>query len=97
MLQPSKPQAVVIVGWGTIRNDGQIFLSTIRESNGVVHTDPTFPTNVQQAANQPIAVTLGITPQRPLPVAITGIKAGTDWDPIHTKVDSQEASRGPGK
>ena len=86
-LQPTKPQPVVVVGWGSVQNNGQIFLSTVTDPSGIVHTDSTLQVKIQQS--QPIAVTLGATPQNPLPVGITGIKAGTNWEPIRTKTEPQ--------
>ena len=44
---------------------------------------------------QPLAVTLRGTPDQPLPVAITGIRAGAQWDEIRVKVE-QPLSRLPG-
>ena len=44
---------------------------------------------------QPLAVTLRGTQDQPLPVAITGIKAGAQWDEIRVKVE-QPLSRRPG-
>ena len=44
---------------------------------------------------QPLAVTLRGTPDQPLPVAITGIRAGAQWDEIRVKVE-QPLSRRPG-
>ena len=36
---------------------------------------------------QPLAVTLRGTPEQPLPVAITGVRAGAQWDEIRVKLD----------
>jgi hypothetical protein len=44
---------------------------------------------------QPLAVTLRGTQDQPLPVAITGIRAGAPWDEIRVKVE-QPLSRRPG-
>ena len=44
---------------------------------------------------QPLAVTLRGTPDQPLPVAITGIRAGAQWDEIRVKVE-QPLTRRPG-
>jgi len=44
---------------------------------------------------QPLAVTLRGTQDQPLPVAITGIRAGAQWDEIRVKVE-QPLSRRPG-
>ncbi len=53
------------------------------------------PVAIQPGA-QPLPVSLGVTPQQPLPVAVTGIKAGADWDEIRAKVEQPLTGR-PGK
>jgi hypothetical protein len=93
VLQPTKPQAVVIVGWGSLRSDGQVFLSTVKEQNGVVHSDPTLHMKIEQNPQQPLPVTLGVTPQHPLPVGINTIKAGAEWEPIRTKSEPAQAPK----
>jgi hypothetical protein len=102
------PQPVVIVGWGTVRSDGQVFVNTVRDVGGFTRTDGTLPVavqatrqqplpvSIQQPTGQPLAVSLGVTTQRPLPVAVHGLKIGVDWDPIRTKVDAQPLTRYPG-
>jgi hypothetical protein len=48
-------------------------------------------------ARQPVAVSLNATPQRPLPVALTGIRPATqDWEPIRVRIDPQPATPRPG-
>jgi Ni,Fe-hydrogenase III small subunit len=103
-----QPQPVVIVGWGTVRSDGKVFVNTVRDVGGFSRTDATLPVavqatrqqplpvSIQQTAGQPLAVSLGVTTQRPLPVAVHGLKIGADWDPVRTKVDNQPLTRFPG-
>ena len=106
-IEPNRPQAVVVVGWGTVRSDGQVFVNTVRDATGGTRTDTTLPVAVQatrqqplpvaiQQGSQPLAVSLGVTPQRPLPVGITAIRTGVEWDAIRTKVDAQPLTRYPG-
>ena len=108
LLQQTKPQPVVVVGWGSVRDDGQIFLSTVKSPTGAVQSDPTLHVRIQQPAQQPIPVTLGVTPQQPLPVAlgvtpqqplpvaVTAIKAVSDWEPVRTKAEPQPGQAMPG-
>jgi hypothetical protein len=101
-----QPQPVVIVGWGTVRSDGKVFVNTVQDVAGFTRTDGTLPVALQATmerplpvalARQPIAVSLNATAQRPLPVAITGIKpGGPDWEQIRVKVDPQPPSARPG-
>jgi hypothetical protein len=112
MLQQSKAQPVVIVGWGALRADGQIVLNTIRDQSGVSRTDSTLPVALQatrepvpvaiQSTAHPLPVSLGVTPQQPLPVTVTGVQAGPQWDEIRVRVDQpvridQPVTRLPGK
>ena len=94
-LASGKPQAVVVVGWGTIRGDGDIQVTTVRDANGVVRTDPHLPVKVTPS-EEPLAVTLGVTPQRPLPVGLTAVTPGREWEPIRTKVEPQPGQAVPG-
>lgn len=107
LLHQPKPQPVVIVGWGTVRSDGQVLLNTVRDATGGTRTDSTLPVALQvtpqrplpvsiQPGAQPLSVSLGVTTQRPLPVAVTAIKAGADWDEVRATVD-QPLTRLPGK
>ncbi|MEO5822215.1 MAG: hypothetical protein ABIT71_17050 [Vicinamibacteraceae bacterium] len=104
--EDTRPQPVVVVGWGTVQVDGRVTLNMVRDANGL-HTDSTLPVAVQstpqrplpvvvQPGPRPIDVTVGATPQRPLPVSIHGIKTGAEWDTIRTKVDAQPLTRNPG-
>jgi hypothetical protein len=107
-LEARQPQPVVIVGWGTVRSDGKVFVNTVRDVGGFNRTDATLPVALQatrqqplpvaihQPGGQPLAVSLGVTPQRPLPVAITSLRAVGEWDPIRTKVDPQPTTARPG-
>src|SRR5690349_9187029 len=105
-IEQNRPQPVVVVGWGSVRSDGQVFVNTVRDAAGGTRTDSTLPVVLQatrqplpvaiQQGGQPIVVSLGVNVQHPLPVGITGIRAGNEWDPIRTKVDAQSLTRYPG-
>jgi hypothetical protein len=87
LLAPGKPQPVVIVGWGSMSQNGQIALSMTKAQDGTEHTNAILPVGVQQAAEDPIIVALPNTMQSPLPVAITAIRPVLDWEPIRTRVE----------
>jgi hypothetical protein len=97
-LSQSRPQPVVVVGWGKMRADGDIEVSTIRDRRGVVTSDPNMPVKVV-GSDIPVAVTLGVTPEHPLPVGLTAVTPGQDWEPIRTKVEPAPTQKvpGPGK
>ena len=96
ILQQVKPQPVVIVGWGSVRADGEIFLNTVKDANGTVHTDMMLPVKVMQKPTEPVAVTLEYTPEHPLSVGITAVKPGPDWEPIRAKVEPAPMQSKPG-
>jgi hypothetical protein len=101
-----KPQPVVVVGWGSMRDDGVVQLQRVRDATGMMRTDLTLPVALQVTserpvpvaiARQPVAVSLNATPQRPLPVALTAIRPATqDWDQIRVRIDPQPATPRPG-
>ena len=62
-LADTRPQPVVIVGWGTMRSDGQITLTTVKDRGGVVRTDPAVPVKVSEMPERAVDVTLGVTAQ----------------------------------
>lgn len=93
-LSGSKPQPVVIVGWGTMAADGDLRIATVRDRNGV-RTDPNLPIK-WTAGDEPVPVTLDVTPDHPLPVGITSVKAGAAWEPIRAKVEPQPGQAQPG-
>jgi hypothetical protein len=94
MINRVPAQPVVIVGWGTMDPQGQVALSLVKDANGVVHTDTDLAVRLRQ--NAPIPVSLSYTVQQPLPVGITGVKAGTDWEPIRVKAEPQPPEPMPG-
>jgi hypothetical protein len=102
---PGTPQAVYVVGWGTITK-GQLSISMVTDQNGT-HTNPTLPMQLQRPqepipvalgynTQNPMPVTLGSTLRSPLPVELSSIKAGASWDLIRTRVEQSATERTPG-
>jgi hypothetical protein len=91
-----RPQPVVIVGWGTLAGDGRILLTTVKDRNGSVRSDPVVPVRVQQMPDSPVSVSLDVTPQKPLPVGLTAVSPGREWEPIRTRVEPAPTQRTPG-
>jgi hypothetical protein len=96
ILSQVKPQPVVIVGWGSVRSDGEIFLNTVKDQNGTVHTDMMLPVKIMQKPKEPVAVTMEYTAEHPMPVGITAVKPGPDWEPIRTRVEPAPTQAKPG-
>ena len=106
-IEAAQPRPVVVVGWGTVRSDGKVFVNTVRDVGGFTRTDSTLPVALQATRQQPLpvsiqqtaplSVSLGVTTQRPLPVAVAAIKSGgLDWEQIRVKVDPQPPTPRPG-
>jgi len=95
-LVDTKPQPVVIVGWGTVRADGRIVVTTVKERDGTVHSDSTLPVRVNAMPEQAVNVSLGVTADHPLPVGLTAVTAGSAWEPIRTKVEPEPTRPKPG-
>jgi hypothetical protein len=95
-LADARPQPVVIVGWGTMRSDGQITLTTVKDQRGVVRTDPAVPVKVSEMPERAVDVTLGVTAQHPLPVGLVAVSPGPDWEPIRTKAEPEPTRPKPG-
>ena len=95
-LADTKPQPVVVVGWGSLNASGEIILRTINDAKGVAYTDPILPVRVQQMPEAPTPVTLGVTAERPLPVGLTAIVPGQHLEPVRTKVEPAPTRPQPG-
>ena len=95
-LADQRPQPVVVVGWGTLGIDGSIQRATNKERGGAERTDPTVPVAVREMPAGALAVSLGVSPQNPLPVGLTAIAPGPAWEPIRTKVEPAPTLSKPG-
>ena len=96
MVAQTKPQPVVLVGWGNVDNDGRVVLSTVRDQSGTIRSDTTFPVTAYSGP-QPLAVKMDVTFQQPLPFSVTGIKRVTDWEPIRAEVEPAPTPLKPGR
>src|SRR3954468_8477371 len=94
---PGRPQPVVIVGWGTMTQTGAVSVEWVRDArSGEVRTRNTLPVRVENAPTEPLAVTLPYTAQEPMPVGLTSVKPGRDWEPIRTKAEPELPRATPG-
>jgi hypothetical protein len=102
---PGGAQPVVVVGYGSVDQDGKISVRTISTSRTAFHTDPVVSVRAEQA----LPVKLPYTPQDPLPthvmtnaanplaVTVTAVqRSGPSWDPIRTQVEPEGARARPG-
>jgi Ni,Fe-hydrogenase III small subunit len=91
----TKPQPVVVVGWGSVRSDGEIFVQMAREGS-IVRTESAIPVNVQASPQRPLAVTLGVSDSRPLPVSLNSVRPAGVWEPVRVKVEPGPLTPRPG-
>jgi hypothetical protein len=92
---PGGVQPVVIVGWGSMDQQGKVSLRFVTD-NSVRRTDATLPVR----ADSPLSVKLQYSDENPLPakvfssaenplaVQISSIRKNADaWDPVRTQVE----------
>jgi hypothetical protein len=92
------PQPVVVVGWGTVRaSDGEVVVTTRQDSRGIAYTDPVMKVSLHDVPEQPLSVRLGVTAEHPLPVGLTAIHPGVDWEPVRVRVEAAPTQRRPGE
>jgi hypothetical protein len=94
-LAPTKPQPVVVVGWGSVRSDGEILVQMAREGS-VVRTESAIPVAVQASPQRPLAVTLGVSDSRPLPVSLNSVRPAGIWEPVRVAVEPGPLTPRPG-
>jgi hypothetical protein len=100
-------QPVVIVGTGTLDQQGTVTVSFIQQ-DGVRRTDPTLPVALPYTTARPLPVALPYTgsspmPARltngsdaPIPVEISAVRKVGEWEPIRTSVEDAPARKKPG-
>ena len=89
-------QPVVIVGTGTLDQQGTVTVNFIRQPDGPARTDPTVPVALPYTPAKPMPSQLFYTPEAPLPVQITAVKKTGEWEPIRAKVEEAPVKPKPG-
>ena len=89
-------QPVVVVGTGTLSQDGTVVVRYVKQPDGKLRTDPTLPVKLPYTAAEPLPVGLPYTVAAPLPVEITALWKSADWDPIRVRVEPAGLSAKPG-
>jgi hypothetical protein len=88
------PQAVVIVGWGTMDEAGRV--TVMRTGGRGNSTDPNLPVKIIETT-RPIDVRLDYSSARPMPVGITEIRPTGEWAPIRSSVEGEPVRPKPGR
>ena len=92
-LEKAAPQPVVIVGWGTLDEQGRISIERDRTGR---RTDPNLPVKLVSVPAAPIDVRLNYTDKEPLPVGVTRIKPVGEWEPIRSAAEPEPTRPKPG-
>src|SRR5262245_44139058 len=87
-LEKVTPQPVVIVGWGTLDEQGRATINTLQDRAGR-HTDPTIPVKLVSVPAAPVDVRLNYTDKDPMPVGVTRIKPVGEWEPIRSAAEPE--------
>jgi hypothetical protein len=103
-LNGSAPQPVVIVGWGTIDEQGRASVAMVQEGR-VRRSDPGLPVKLVavpagpldvRLPRGPVDVRLNYTDQSPMPVGVTRIKPFAEWEPIRSAAEPEPTRARPG-
>jgi len=92
-LEKAAPQPVVIVGWGTLDEQGRV--SNERDRTGR-RTDPNLPVKLVSVPAAPIDVRLNYTDKEPMPVGVTRIKPVGEWEPVRSAAEPEPTRPKPG-
>jgi len=92
-LEKAAPQPVVIVGWGTLDEQGRVSIERDRTGR---RTDPNLPVKLVSVPAAPIDVRLNYTDKEPMPVGVTRIKPVGEWEPIRSAAEPEPTRPKPG-
>jgi hypothetical protein len=101
-------QPVIIVGTGTMDQQGTVTVNFVRQPDRAPRTDPAVPVQLPYNAAKPLPVALPYTdsnpmPSRlsytaalPLPVEIAAVKKTGEWEPLRARVEDALPRSKPG-
>lgn len=89
-------QPVLIVGSGTLDQQGHLIVQYVRQPDGRSRTDPTVPVSLPYTPASPLPARLMNSPEAPLAVEIAAVKKTGEWEPIRAKVEDAPARPKPG-
>ena len=94
-LEKVAPQPVVIVGWGTLDEQGKVSV-TMQQARTGRRSDPNLPVTLMSVPAAPIDVRLSYTDKDPMPVGVTKIKPAGEWEPIRSAAEPEPTRPKPG-
>lgn len=95
-LEKVAPQPVVIVGWGTLDEQGRVSVAMERDRAAGRRSDPNLPVKLVSVPAAPIDVRLNYTDREPMPVGVTRIKPVGEWEPIRSAAEPEPTRPKPG-
>jgi hypothetical protein len=95
-VEPGPPQAVVIVGWGTMDAEGRVSVARTSGRTGT-STDPNIPVKVIALPPGPYDVRLPYSEVQPLPVGVSQVKPAGAWEPVRVSVEDAPLRMRPGR
>ena len=94
-LEKVAPQPVVIVGWGTLDEQGRVAV-TMQQTRTGRRSDPNLPVTLMSVPAAPIDVRLSYSDTEPMPVGVTRIKSVGEWEPIRSAAEPEPTRPKPG-
>ena len=94
-LEKAAPQPVVIVGWGTLDEQGRVAV-TMQQTRTGRRSDPNLPVTLMSVPAAPIDVRLSYTDKEPMPVGLTKIRPVGEWEPIRSAAEPEPTRPRPG-
>jgi hypothetical protein len=104
----SSIQPVILVGTGTLDQEGTVTVNFVRYSEGKPRTDPTLPIQLPYTPAKPLPVSLPYTPEKPMPslvvnpadapvpMELQGVRKPAGWEPLRVRVEDAPAKPKPG-
>ena len=89
------PQPVVIVGSGSLDDQGRISITMLQDRAGR-RSDPNIPVKLVSVPAGPIDVELSYTDKDPMPVGLTRVKPSAEWEPIRSAAEPEPTRPKPG-
>jgi hypothetical protein len=94
-VEKAAPQPVVIVGWGTLDEQGRVAV-TMQQTRTGRRSDPNLPVTLMSVPAAPIDVRLSYTDKEPMPVGLTKIRPAGEWEPIRSAAEPEPTRPKPG-
>jgi hypothetical protein len=89
-------QPVVIVGTGTLDQEGTVTINFTQQVRAKAQTDPTIPVSLPYSTAKPLPVDLPYTTSAPMPIEISAVRKIGEWEPLRARVEDAPTRKLPG-